>query len=602
MSRICLLLSLLFSVSFLCAQTEALVIEAEAGTLGADYEILTEGRTDYVSITTNGIEQHPESSDRVISYEITFPKAGTYDLYVKFRVGPNTFDDDSYFYGNGFGVKSPTEPDDWQTMNQLAGVGYVAAQELVEGAGTAQEGVWKWLNFSLFTQGEPALTFTVDSTALTQTFQIGAREDGLEIDKLAFGESGYFYTVTNLENGEAGSQGSTGLQPIAEGKDKFLGNTYSGSQIQGFANYWNKVTPENAGKWGSVETTRDNMNWTSLDIAYRLAKDNGFPFQLHVMIWGNQQPSWIENLPPAEQLEEIEEWFAAVADRYPDIDFVEVVNEPLHDPPNQSGNGGGNYLNALGGSGTTGWDWIVKSFELGRQYFPNAQLMINDYNIVNSFSSTQDYKEIVEILMADSLIDAIGVQAHAFTTTATNNTMRNNLNRLGETGLPIYVTEMEIDGPTDAIQLAEYQRIFPLFWEHPSVQGITLWGWRTGLWRNVERAYLMNTNGVTERPALEWLRGYVSGDATNIIEEEASTVLLFPNPMTDGNLYVQSLNNEIIRDVRIFDMGGRLVFQSPSEAPADTSLSLTPQGLAPGVFSVQVVTDSSHDCSLIHVR
>ena len=50
--------------------------------------------------------------------------------------------------------------------------------------------------------------------------------------------------MTNLENGEAGSQGSTGLQPIAEGKDKFLGNTYSGSQIQGFANYWNKVSEE----------------------------------------------------------------------------------------------------------------------------------------------------------------------------------------------------------------------------------------------------------------------------------------------------------------------------------------------------------------------
>jgi endo-1,4-beta-xylanase len=29
---------------------------------------------------------------------------------------------------------------------------------------------------------------------------------------------------------------------------------------------------------------------------------------------------------------------------------LEVVNEPLHDPPNRDDNGGGNYINALGGN------------------------------------------------------------------------------------------------------------------------------------------------------------------------------------------------------------------------------------------------------------
>ena len=33
---------------------------------------------------------------------------------------------------------------------------------------------------------------------------------------------------------------------------------------------------------------------------------------------------------PAEQLEEIDEWMAAIAERYPDIDQIDVVNEPLH--------------------------------------------------------------------------------------------------------------------------------------------------------------------------------------------------------------------------------------------------------------------------------
>ncbi|MBI4623404.1 MAG: endo-1,4-beta-xylanase [Verrucomicrobia bacterium] len=113
------------------------------------------------------------------------------------------------------------------------------------------------------------------------------------------------------------AQGTPGGPPLAAGKAKFLGGVYSASQLPGFTAYWNQVTPENAGKWGSVEAVRDRMNWTELDAAYAFAKGNGYPFRLHVLVWGNQQPAWIETLPADEQLREIEQWFAAVAARYP---------------------------------------------------------------------------------------------------------------------------------------------------------------------------------------------------------------------------------------------------------------------------------------------
>ena len=44
-------------------------------------------------------------------------------------------------------------------------------------------------------------------------------------------------------------------------------------------------------------------------------------------------------------------------------------------------------------------------------------------------------------------------------------------------GLPIHITELDIPGNDDPVQLANYQRIFPVFWEHPAVAGITLWGY-----------------------------------------------------------------------------------------------------------------------------
>ena len=302
--------------------------------------------------------------------------------------------------------------------------------------------------------------------------------------------------------------------PLCGPAGKFLGSAFSTAQAPGFAEYWNKVTPENGGKWGRVEAVRDVMDWSALDEAYALAKSQGIPFQMHVLVWGNQQPAWIEDLPPQEQLAEIREWFAAVAERYPQLDFVEVVNEPLHDPPNQRGAGGGNYIQALGGPGKTGWDWVLSAFRMARSYFPRARLLINDYDITKDRDATQRYKHVIELLQSEHLIDAIGVQGHAFTTTAEipMTTHVANLDALAATGLPIYVTELDIDGPTDDRQLQDYRRIFPVFWEHPAVRGITLWGFRPPLWRNAQGAYLVRKDG-SERPALQWLRQYVRDHA-----------------------------------------------------------------------------------------
>src|SRR5690606_16437666 len=165
--------------------------------------------------------------------------------------------------------------------------------------------------------------------------------------------------------------------------------------------------------WGEVEKVRDVMDWRGADAAYALAREHGFPFHYHVLVWGNQQPEWIRSLPPAEQRAEIEEWFAAVAARYPDAEFVEVVNEPLHDPPDKDEEGGGNYLQALGGAGATGWDWVLEAFRLARKHFPRARLLLNDYSITNTPADARRYREIADLLVGEGLLDGIGVQAHA---------------------------------------------------------------------------------------------------------------------------------------------------------------------------------------------
>ncbi|MEO6546341.1 MAG: endo-1,4-beta-xylanase [Ferruginibacter sp.] len=354
--------------------------------------------------------------------------------------------------------------------------------------------------------------FSLNTTWQKYVWSFTALEANLQL-RFNFPEAGTFYidnvSIPVVVTPVPPPYTPTG-PPIASGNAKFLGSVYSVSQKPNFATYFNQVTPENDGKWGVVEATRDVMNWSGLDSAYKLAKDNGFPFKMHALIWGNQQPAWIESLSAAEQLDEINEWFAAIAARYPAIDLIDVVNEPINDPPNSAGNGGGNYINALGGTGVTGWDWVINSFKLARQYFPaTTKLLLNEYNIVNNPGRAIQYRAIANLLKAQNLIDGIGVQAHAFSTGVSSLIITECLDTLARTGLGLYATELDIDGPTDQVQLTDYQRIFPLFWGHPAVKGVTLWGYLPGHWRTAQGAYIVNANG-SERPAMTWLKGYIA--------------------------------------------------------------------------------------------
>ncbi|WP_347332502.1 endo-1,4-beta-xylanase [Marinimicrobium locisalis] len=319
--------------------------------------------------------------------------------------------------------------------------------------------------------------------------------------------------------------------PLAAGQDKFLGGVYSPSQLPEFEQYFNQVVSENAGKWGVITnsetrpaayedewfTAEGDNSWAGgLDESVAFAEENGFPYRFHVMLWGNQQPQWIADLDEAAQIDAIGEWFTVVSQRYTDaegntqLDFVEVINEPVNDAPDApDDNGqGGNYINALGGDGDTGWDWVIDGFTMAREHFPNSKLMINEYNVLSSTEVRSSYIEIIELLKERQLIDAVGIQAHAFSTTGTAGEISDALEEVAALELPIYITEMELDGLTDQQQLNDYRRVFPIFWEHEMVKGVTLWGFRPGLWRDEERAYLVDEDG-NERPAMTWLKCYM---------------------------------------------------------------------------------------------
>ena len=258
---------------------------------------------------------------------------------------------------------------------------------------------------------------------------------------------------------------------LAINKPKFLGNVIGNYVPSNFETYWNQVTPENSGKWGTVEGTKGIMNWTNLDKAYNYAKSKNYPFKQHAFVWGMQEPGWISTLPAPDQAAEVEEWMRLYAQRYPLTDLIDVVNEPLHVIPS--------FANALGGSGSTGWDWVIWSFQKARQYCPNAKLILNDYGILGSKTATTNYLKIINLLKTRGLIDGIGVQAHGLEY-AQSSTIQANLNSLAQTGIPIYVSELDLEHADDITQRDMYKRVFPLLYEHPGVTAVTLWGYIIG--------------------------------------------------------------------------------------------------------------------------
>ena len=274
----------------------------------------------------------------------------------------------------------------------------------------------------------------------------------------------------------------------------FVGNiTTNGAVRSDFTQYWDQITPENEGKWGSVEPTRDVYNWSGLDAAYNYAMQHNIPFKQHTFVWGNQAPSWINSLSASEQAAEIEEWIRDFCARYPNTAMIDVVNEatPGHAPA-------GYAQNAFGSN------WIIRSFQLARQYCPNAILVLNDYNVLSW--DTNAFIQMATPAVNAGVVDALGAQAHGLEGQSLSS-IQSKLNQVAALGLPIYITEYDVARTNDQEQLNIMQTQFPLFYTHPSVAGVTLWGYVVGsTW--VNGSGLIQSNG-TKRPAMTWLMNYL---------------------------------------------------------------------------------------------
>lgn len=382
---------------------------------------------------------------------------------------------------------------------------------------------------------------------------------------------------------------------MSSGKGKYIANL-NGFNRSDFSKYWNGVSAENSCKWGSVEATRDVMKWTDADKAYNFAKNNHLSFRYHALVWGSQYPKWIETLSPADFQAEVEEYMAAVAKRYPLIDQIDVLNENMYlNSWNKKEHAAGTpYFRAgLGGPGVTGYDWAIWLFEKARFYFPDAKLVMNDFELETNSAGLNEMLAVIKVLRDRGLIDGIGTQAHYFNLDgAATTTVQNALNSMAKSGLPIYVTELDMKGnpASEANQKTKYSTIFPVFWNHPAVAGITLWGYVEGsTW--AAGTGILNADG-SERSAMTWIKSYMESlpdvgypfkdnSGLNGINDfnDNPTISVYPNPATN---ILQLSTIEGVTDFHILNIFGQPLISKTN--PGSSSIDIS--GLNSGIYLV----------------
>lgn len=342
--------------------------------------------------------------------------------------------------------------------------------------------------------------------------------------------------------------GSANAQ-LSSNPDKFLGNITTSYNVdfgnEKYYTLWNQITCENESKWASIEGTNNSFNWGGSDNAYNYAKNHNFPFKFHALIWGAQYPSWLEKQTPEQRYKEIVQWMDAVKNRYPNLQLIDVVNEAI------TGHQAGTpyFIEALGGTGKTGYDWLIKAFELAYERWPNAILIYNDFNTFQW--NTDQYIDLVKTLRnAGAPIDAYGCQSHDLTNCSLTD-FKNSMTKIQNAlKMPMYSTEYDIGTADDNLQLQRYKEQIPYMWEQDYVAGVTLWGYIYGrTWTNDGKDENGNTinaghSGLIkdgkDRPAMTWLREYMKSDAAKNAKSP------FPGMVKEASVYVkpEALNLE----------------------------------------------------------
>lgn len=295
---------------------------------------------------------------------------------------------------------------------------------------------------------------------------------------------------------------------ITEGELRPGNAAYSERGLIELQSHFNSLTFGNYMKWSYVEgrPAADTLGTVADARARRpFNSDQAFQVRGHATVWGAeyQLPLDVRAMTdPTELRNRIRTHVTDYHTLFRDSGIVvfDLYNEPFHERAT--------LIEKVVPGATTAEEAaeVAEWFKNAAAAHPEAQLYINDYNMLNFWRDDDEdihaYKAFVDAVRdAGGPVGGIGLQAHMDRYTSKERIVR-RLNILaapmaptanhpdGLPGLPIEVTELDINTQqwstaSEADQAEVVANVLDASFEHPSVEGITMWGMRDSLhWRD----------------------------------------------------------------------------------------------------------------------
>ncbi len=291
------------------------------------------------------------------------------------------------------------------------------------------------------------------------------------------------------------------------------------------AQQFSAVTPGNEMKWGVVEPTQGQFDWSGADRLVAFAEQNGQLVRGHTLLWHNQLPAWLTTgvangtISSSQLMGLLEQHIFTEVGRYRGrIWQWDVANEFFLDA-NPSGINPNDFWVSNLGPGI-----IPQAFRWARQADPHALLFYNDYNIAGedgtNAKSDAVYAWLRQMLDQGVPIDGVGDQGHLDTQFGFSGTrMTQDLQRYASLGLKVAITEADVrtfvDGPTTQVptdnlavfaQPYEFSQMMKAALAVPACISFTVWGfgdadsWVPGFFTGEGYATLYDVN-LNPKPA-----------------------------------------------------------------------------------------------------
>jgi endo-1,4-beta-xylanase len=239
---------------------------------------------------------------------------------------------------------------------------------------------------------------------------------------------------------------------------------------------FNYAVHENALKWYHCEKKPSVVDYYAADRIWQLCQERNIPMRGHCIFWEKDShvQSWVKKLNNDELRAVIKRRAIGVTKHFKGrIEEFDLNNEMIHCDF---------YRRRLG------YGIINEMAYMAKAGNPNVTLYVNDYGILSIGYNAHAYITQIENLLANGVpIDGIGCQAHlAFAPPAITPTghIQKTLDELAKFNIPIKITECLFDFDDEQTRVKELRRLFPIYFAHPGVEAILMWGfWGGDHWR-----------------------------------------------------------------------------------------------------------------------